>query len=588
MTQHAQGHARTEQKMLHLDHTAPWRRRALMAVLASAACLLMWRSVDLQVVRNDFLQREGRARHVRTLTIAAHRGNLLDRQGQPLAVSTPVDSIWLNPKEVDVNSVEFKSVVSVLGLDAKRSARNVAARSEREFMYLRRHVQPHVARKVRAFAAPGVYLQREYRRYYPSAELSSHVIGFTNIDDHGQEGLELAYEDALSGRDGRETVVKDRKGAVVETVRTEREMRPGRDITLSLDRRVQYFVYRALARGMKKHRARAASAVVLDVHTGEVLAMVNLPAYNPNKRAARVSGRFRNRVVTDQFEPGSTIKPFTLAAALSSGRFTLKSRIDTSPGVLQVAGHTVRDVRDLGVIDLVTLIKKSSNVGMTKIAMKLEPEALWETLHGVGFGSVVGSDFPGEAQGVLPHHLDWREINQATLSFGYGMSVTALQLARAYAAIANGGTLPAVTLVKRATRALGERVLEAHIAAKVRHMLEAVVSEEGTGTRARVHGYRVGGKTGTVRKPIPGGYADDRHLALFAGIAPMSRPRLAVVIVVDEPRGKRYYGGEVAAPIFAEALAGSLRVLGVAPDDTSIERAQANRLARANVSEVRR
>ena len=320
---------------------------------------------------------------------------------------------------------------------------------------------------------------------------------------------------------------------------------------------------------------------MIDVHTGEVLAMVNLPAYNPNKRAARVSARFRNRAITDQFEPGSTVKPFTVAAALESGRFTMDSRIDTAPGFLDVAGHKVRDLRNYGEIDLITLVKKSSNVGITKLALGIEPEMLWESLRRVGFGSVAGSGFPGETDGVLPHHFEWRDINRVTLSFGYGLSVSALQLTRAYAAIASGGVLPEVTMLRRREPSRSERVMSEGVAARLRQMLEAVVDEGGTGTRARVHGYRVGGKTGTVRKPVPGGYADDRHLALFAGIAPISRPRLSVVIVVDEPRGKEYYGGLVAAPVFAEVVAGALRVLGVAPDGGAPSLAVSERLARA-------
>ncbi len=544
----------------------PWRRRLVLGSLMLCAATLLWRAVELQVHDTEFLQREGRARYLRTVTVPAHRGRIVDRNGVVLAVSTPVDSVWANPRELDMQGAEWKSVVRLLGLDAQRVARMVEERAEREFVYLKRHLPPVQAARVRKVAPAGVYLQREYRRYYPEADLTGHVLGFTDVDDRGQEGVELAYDATLQGIDGLEQVLRDRKGHVVEAVRSLRETRAGQDLIVTIDRRVQYFAFRALASAVKRHRARAATAVVLDPASGEVLAMVNQPSFNPNRRTDRVGDRFRNRAVTDLFEPGSTVKPFTVAAALEGGRFRPGSRIDTAPGTLRVAGHTVRDARNFGSIDLETLMAKSSNVGATRLALAMEPRDMWQTLSRAGFGAGTGSGFPGEVDGVLPHFFEWRDIHRATLSFGYGLSVSALQLARAYAAIANGGRLPAVTFVARENGDDGAQALSTETARHVRRMLEAVTGEGGTGGRARVHGYRVGGKTGTVRKPEPGGYSEDRYLSLFVGMAPMSAPRLVIVVMIDEPRGDKYYGGDVAAPVFAEIAAGALRVLGIAPD----------------------
>jgi cell division protein FtsI (penicillin-binding protein 3) len=544
----------------------PWRRRLTLGVLMSCAGVLLWRAADLQLTHGEFLQREGRARYLRTVTVPAHRGKIVDRNGIALAVSTPVESVWVNPRELDRDGPSWRHLVRVLGLDRVRTEQMVEARSHREFVYLKRHLPPAQAAKVRAAAVPGVYLQREYRRYYPSAELLGHLLGFTDVDDRGQEGVELAFDDSLRGVDGRERVLRDRRGQIVESVSSLGATRAGRDLRLAVDRRVQYFAYRALAAAVRRHGARGGSVVVLDPRTGEVLAVANQPSFNPNRRADRVGERFRNRALTDLYEPGSTIKPFTVAAALESGRFEPDSTVDTRPGSLRVAGHTVRDARDYGVIDLETVVAKSSNVGAARLALAVAPESLWQMLSRVGFGAGAGSGFPGEIVGVLPHFFEWGSIHQATLSFGYGLSASPLQLARAYAAIANDGLLPEITLLARDGDAPAERVMSARTARHLRRMLETVTGPGGTGGRAAVHGYRVGGKTGTVRKPEPGGYADDRYLALFAGMAPMSAPRLVIVVVVDEPSGEAYYGGEVAAPVFAAVAADSLRVLGIAPD----------------------
>jgi cell division protein FtsI (penicillin-binding protein 3) len=544
-----------------------WRRRLVFGFLVLCAATLLWRSVELQVLDSEFLQREGRARYLRTVTVQAHRGTIFDRNGVVLAASTPVDSVWVNPRELDTSSVAWPGLLRVLGLDAARVQQVLEARRTREFVYLQRHLPPAQADRVRAIAPEGVYLQREYRRYYPAADLTGHLLGFTDVDDHGQEGIELAYDAVLESIPGREQVLRDRKGQVVSAVRSVQAPRAGRDLHLSIDRRLQYFAFRALAGAVKRYKARGASAVVLDVRSGEVLAMVNQPSFNPNRRVDRISEHFRNRALTDVFEPGSTIKPFTVAAGLISGSVNIDTMIDTRPGTFRVAGHTVRDARNYGVIDLETLVKKSSNVGATKLALAVEPEALWQILTRAGFGTGTGSGFPGESDGVMTHYFEWRDIHRATLSFGYGLSVSALQLARAYGAIANDGVMREVSLLRRDGAAPGQEVMPAQVARQLRRMLEAVVNSGGTGIRAAVHGYRVGGKTGTVRKPEPGGYSQDRYLSLFAGMLPMSAPRLAIVVIVDEPGGEKYYGGDVAAPVFAEIAAGSVRVLGLAPDD---------------------
>ena len=552
----------------------PGRRILVLGLFALGIGTLLWRVADLQLNRKEFLQGQGDARHLRVVAMPADRGQLLDRNGDPLAISTPVDSVWATPRELLDASGRLAELAAVLGLDADALARDLKARRAREFIYLRRHVEPDIAARVRALGIPGVSLQREHRRYYPQGPVAAHVVGFTDVDDRGQEGLELAYEDTLRGEPGAKRVIRDRLGRVVENVELIRAPRAGDDIVLSLDRRVQYLAYRSLLGGVTRHRARGGSAVVLDAGTGEVLAMVNQPAYNPNNRAERVSARFRNRAVTDVFEPGSTAKPFTIAAALESGLFQHDSAIDTSPGRLAVGKHTVRDAHNYGVLDVTGVITKSSNVGASKLALALEPEQMWRTLTRVGFGLSSGSGFPGETDGVLPHFSAWRDIHRATISFGYGLSVTALQLAQAYAVIANGGEIPAITFLRAgsdgAARPERTRVLERATADALRAMLGTVVGPQGTARRAAIAGYRVGGKTGTARKSTAGGYADDRYLAVFAGMAPLTRPRLVTVVVVDEPSAGQYYGGQVAAPIFKEIMTGALRLLGEPPDGPDV------------------
>lgn len=553
-----------------IENHAFWRRLAVVLILVLAFAGLMWRAIDLQLNHKDFLQTEGNARYLRVMKVPAHRGKILDRNGYPLAISTPVDSVWANPGELRSRGVKFNRLVKLLGLDGRQLKREIQARKDREFIFLKRQLDPALAARVMALGIEGVYLQREYRRYYPMGEVAAHVVGFTNVDDMGQEGIELTFDELLRGESGSKRVLRDRIGQIVADVERIRAPKSGQDLVLSIDKRIQYLAYRRLLAAVKHNRARAGSAVVLDARTGEVLAMVNQPSYNPNNRSDRVGSRFRNRAVTDVFEPGSTTKPFTIAAALGSGRFNTESVVDTAPGQINVGKYVVKDSRNHGKIDLGTIVKKSSNVGASKIALALSSENLWQTFSRFGFGQMTGGGFPGEAEGVFTHYFDWADVHKATLSYGYGISVTALQLARAYAAIANEGRLPRVTFEAVKGIPPAPRVISEDVALKLRRMLEAVVSSGGTGTRARLDGYRVAGKTGTVRKVTPGGYSEDRYVALFAGFAPMSAPRIVTVVVIDEPGAGDYYGGEVAAPVFADITEGALRLLGVAPDDRSL------------------
>lgn len=543
------------------------RLALVLAMLVLGALALVARAVDLQLVDNRFLAGQGDARHLRDLEITAHRGTITDRYGEPLAVSTPVDSVAVNPRVLSQSADNLPRLARVLGRDREALARRVTSNLDREFLYLGRHLEPQQATRIRALGIPGVRLIREYRRYYPAGEVTGHVLGFTSIDDSGQEGLELAYDHYLTGEDGVKRVIQDGYGRVVEVVESIRAVRPGKDLVLSVDLRIQYLAYRELKRAMLEHRARSASLVVVDVATGEVLAMVNQPAFNPNDRDQFAAGRYRNRAATDIFEPGSSIKPFVIAAALSSGAYNRRSIVDTGDGSLQVGVKLIEDKHDLGAIDLATVLAKSSNVAMAKIALSVEPANIWNTLDGLGFGQVSTSGYPGESAGLLSHHSHWRRIGIATLAYGYGLSVTPLQLAHAYATLGAGGIQRPVTFLRVYDPVPGERVLDERVTADLIAMLESVITPDGTGGRAALTGYRVAGKTGTSLKSIAGGYATDKYMSVFAGVVPASRPRLAAVVVIDEPRGAEYYGGDVAAPVFASVMAGALRLMAVAPDD---------------------
>ncbi len=543
------------------------RRLLVLAMMAVLAGALLWRAVDLQLSHQGFLQRQGAARYLRSVKIPAHRGMILDRNGEPLAISTPVDSVWAHPRELLASTPDWQVLARLLDREPKRLQRLVKSRQQREFIYLKRHVEPALASKLKKLRLPGIYLQREYRRYYPATEGAAHVVGFTNVDDQGQEGLELAFDEWLRGVDGSKQVIRDRLGRAVEEVARIAAPRPGRDLVLSIDLRIQSLAYRALKTAVQRHGARAGSLVLLDVHSGEVLAMVNQPSYNPNNGAERVSAHFRNRAVTDVFEPGSTLKPLTILSALESGLYRPETVIDTAPGYFMVGRYTVKDHRNYGPLSVAEVVKKSSNVGASRIALHIPAEQLWQSFARMGLGEVPGSAFPGEAAGRFSHYSSWGEIEQATLAFGYGLSVSTLQLARIYVAIGNGGALPELSFQRRDGAVSSRSVATPAVARQVVKILEGVVAPGGTGGRAKVAGYRIAGKTGTVRKSTAGGYADNRYLAIFAGLAPASRPRVAAVVTIDEPAGDEYYGGQVAAPVFAELMAGALRLLGVAPDE---------------------
>ena len=550
-----------------------WRLLFMSLIMIAVTVLLAWRAVDLNVFNKDFLQQQGDARYLRIVPVPAHRGMITDRYGEPLAISTPVASVWANPKELQQHSEQWQALANVLEIDVNDIAAQMKDRSDKEFVYLKRHVNPDVVQRLQTLNIPGVDFQGEYRRYYPAAEVTAHLLGFTNIDDQGQEGLELAYDHMLNGTPGANRVIKDRLGRVVETVERVSEPRPGQDVILSIDRRIQYLAYRELKAAVVKYQAKSGSAVVMDAKTGEILAMVNQPAFNPNNRKElQGSDNLRNRALTDVFEPGSTIKPFTVAAVLEDGHYTPNTLIDTSPGLLRVGGRLIRDIHNYGEIDVSTIIQKSSNVGASKLALSMEPRKLWNVLAGVGFGFESGSGFPGESPGSLNDYSGWHKIETASMSFGYGLSVTAVQLARAYAVFANDGFLPPVSLLRTVhgvekTAQTYQRIFSARTARQVRAMLEMVVQDGGTGTKANVPGYRIAGKTGTVRKIGPQGYEDGAYLSVFAGMAPASNPRLIMVVMVDDPQGKQYYGGLVAAPVFSTVMAGALRIMDIAPDD---------------------
>ncbi|MFU8837126.1 MAG: peptidoglycan D,D-transpeptidase FtsI family protein [Thiohalomonadaceae bacterium] len=547
----------------------PKRLAFVKGLVLLAVAALLWRMGDLNLNQRDFLQGQGDARTLRVVAIAADRGMITDRNGEPLAISAPVESVWAQPQELAHHPERWSELAQLLGIPPMQLATQIAQRQNREFLYLRRHITPEHAEQVMALGIPGVSLQREYRRYYPMGEVTGHLLGFTNIDDVGQEGIELMMEATLRGTPGSKRVLRDRLGRVVQNVESIAEPRPGQDVQLSLDRRVQYLAYRELKAAVQRHRASAGSLVILDVTTGEVLAMVNQPAFNPNNRADLDSRRFRNRAVTDVMEPGSTMKPFTVAAALETGRFDASTPVNTSPGMLRVGGFTIRDIRDYGRLSLSEVLEKSSNVGASRVAMSIEPKRLWDTYVRFGFGYDTASRYPGEAQGRLRSHRDWREADRASISYGYGLSVTPLQLAQAYAALADDGRQRPVSFFKLDREQLPrhQQVIDARIAREVLGMLEASVQDSGTGSRARVAGYRIAGKTGTVRKAVAGGYDQDLYLSVFAGMAPASKPRLAMVVVIDGADDGNYYGGVVAAPVFARVMEGALRLLDVPPDD---------------------
>jgi cell division protein FtsI (penicillin-binding protein 3) len=535
----------------------------MLIFFAATVCVLLGRALYLHVMHRDFLQSQGDARLLREVPIAAHRGRFLDRGGEPLAVSTPLDSLWVNPADFIQGRERWPELAALLDMRPADFAALLKPRMAREFIYLQRHVSPALAKQALDLNIPGLLSRREYRRYYPNAEITAHVLGFTDIDDHGQEALELAFDSVLAGEAGRKQIIQDRLGRVIADVRQIRKVRPGQDIRLSIDRRISYVAYRELAAAVAHHQAKAGSLIVMLPDSGEILAMVNQPGYNPNNRSELHSTR--NRAVTDIFEPGSTMKPFTIAAALASGDYQTDSIINTSPGYFSVGGNAINDPRSYGWIDLGTIITKSSNVGAAKLALTLEPKHMWSVLDKAGFGRPGGSGFPGEASGHLAFYREWLPFRQASMAFGYGLSVSLLQLAHGYSIFANQGELRPLRFTAEAhVMPPVERVISPQTATSVLKMLETVVTD-GTGDLAQIPRYRVAGKTGTVHKAVQGGYAEDRYRALFVGLVPAYQPRLLIAVVIDEPRVNGYYGGEVAAPVFAKVAEESLRLLNIPP-----------------------
>jgi cell division protein FtsI (penicillin-binding protein 3) len=557
-----------------------WRSTLILGVVLSGAAGLVARAVELQLLDHGFLAKQGDDRSMRVVKIAAHRGAITDRNGEPLGVSTPVDSVWVNPQELNDNIDQLPKLAKALKEDQQLLARRITSNLDREFLYLVRHMPPEQAAHIKALGIPGVYLLREYRRYYPAGEISGHVVGFTTVDDKGQEGLELCFDQLLNGEDGAKRVIQDMYGRYVENVESIRAPRPGRDLVTSIDLRIQYLAYRELKSAMQEFRARAGSVIVIDVDTGEVLAMVNQPSYNPNDREQLKAGLYRNRAATDIFEPGSSIKPFIMAAALASGQYRPDSVVDTSPGFFKVGNKVEEDEHDLGVIDLATILAKSSNVGTAKVALSLQPVQIWSTLTSLGLGQVTGSGYPGESAGMLSHYSHWRPVGIATLSHGYGLSVTPLQLAHAYATIGAGGIKRPISFERVSGPVRGEPVMDRRVAHELVQLMEQVVQKGGTATRASLIGYRVSGKTGTAWKSIAGGYSTDRYMAVFAGLVPASRPKLATVVIIDEPSGDLHQGGTVAAPVFASVMSGALRLMDVPPDD--LQNVPAAALVQAN------
>ncbi len=545
-----------------------WRSRMLGALLLLSFLGLVVRAIYLQGMHNDFLQQKGELRYSRVIEISAHRGMITDRHGEPLAISTPVESVWASPRDIDATPRQLKKLANLIRMNVVEVRKRISDQ-QRDFVYLRRHLPPDITAKVVELDIPGIFLKREFRRYYPTGELTAHMLGFTDIDDNGQEGIELGWQDTLAGKSGSRRVIKDRKGRIVEDVESILEPKPGQDIALSIDSKIQYLAYRELKQAMEINKAKAGEIVVLDTQTGEVLALVNLPTYNPNNRIKTNSGRARNRILTDVFEPGSTLKPFTVASALEAGGIKPDTIFQTAPGTLTIGKATISDSHREGPLTVAQVIQKSSNVGAAKIALTLSPQTLWETFSRSGFGASTGSGFPGEVNGKLRPYQTWRPIEQATMSYGHGIAVNLLQLARAYTLFSEEGKLKPVSLLKVNTPVVGKQVISRDTALAVSKMLEMVVQPGGTAPLAQISGYRVAGKTGTSHKLEGKGYAKDRYIATFVGYAPVSKPRLIIAVMLDEPSAGQYFGGTVAAPVFSQVMVGALRILNV-PHDAPI------------------
>ncbi|MCC6472792.1 MAG: penicillin-binding protein 2 [Burkholderiales bacterium] len=544
----------------------PWRARALLAVIGFAFLALAVRAAWLQGWNNDFLQAKGSSRYSRVLEIPSTRGRILDRRGVPLAISTPVKSVWAIPEMLESEPARsLAQLAGTLGIPASELARRLSG-AERDFVYLKRQIPPDTAERVAELELPGVYQLQEFRRYYPAGEASAHVLGFTGADDRGQEGVELAFQSRLAGVAGSRRVIRDRRGRIVEDLESIRIAQDGEDLVLALDAKIQSLAYTQLKTAVAQNRARAGGIVVLDVENGEVLALASLPSYNPNNRAELAGAQLRNRVLTDSFEPGSTLKPFTVALALELKRVTPQTQVQTAPGRLSIGRATISDAHPLGTLSVSQVSQKSSNVGTAKIGLGMEPEQMWDMFSRAGFGAAPAVPFPGAVGGRLRPAASWRPIEQATMAYGYGISVSLFQLAQAYSIFARDGERIEFSFLRSGAPAAGRAVISPQTAREVRAMLEAAAGPGGTAPKARIAGYRVAGKTGTAHKQEGGGYAQRKYRSSFVGFAPASRPRLIVAVMIDEPSNGKHFGGEVAAPVFASVMEGALRMLGVAPD----------------------
>ncbi|MFZ1447231.1 MAG: penicillin-binding protein 2 [Candidatus Dechloromonas phosphoritropha] len=559
------GHRFTESPVLQLALQG-WRSRMVGLLLMGAFAALVGRSFYLQVINNDFLQEKGESRYRRDIEVSALRGKIVDRNGDMLAVSTPMKSIWAIPGDARTMSAEQKRQLAAL-LDMSVRDLDGKIAPEKTFVFIKRQVPPETADRITALKLPGVHQEKEYRRYYPTGDMTAHIVGFTGVDDRGLEGVELAYQPSLIGRHGSRTVIRDRRGNIVEDIGALKPPQDGRDVRLALDSKIQYLAYSQLKAAVEKHNAKAGGAIVLDTRNGEILALVNLPSYNPNNREHLSGAQLRNRAITDTFEPGSVMKPFTAALALERGKVRPDTVINCAPGRLTIGSATISDAHPHGALTVAQVVQKSSNVGTVKIALGFPPKEMWEMFDSVGFGQAPNLGFPGEVHGRLRPWKNWRPIEQATMSYGHGISVSLIQLARAYAIFARDGETVPVTLIRNdEPPAHGTRVFSQQTAREIRTMLEMAVQPEGTAPKARVPGYRVGGKTGTAYK-IEGGVYVRKYVASFVGLAPISDPRLVVAVMIDEPTGGAHYGGDVAGPVFSQIMGGSLRTLGIPPDD---------------------
>jgi len=571
VTRKASKSAKSQNQRVTKDVFVPvgtWRYKVVGAIFFVIFAGLITRAGYLQIVDTEYLQSQGDARYLRVQTEAPTRGMIVDRNDQPLAISTPVMSIWMHPATVLKQQKEYsyQSLAALLGTTPDAILSKAEDKQTKQFVYLQRHLPPKLGKQILALDVPGINSVREYKRYYPAGAVVGHVLGFTNIDNEGQEGLELAYNDQLKGQSGRTQVMRDKFGHVVEYVEQLNRVQHGEDIKLSIDSRIQYLAYRQLQAAVKKHQASSASLVALDAKTGEILAMVSAPDFNPNDRFDLKSSQFRNRSITDSFEPGSTVKPLAVAMALDAKKIAADSVVDTGSGAFYIGRNKITDTKPYGEITVSEIIQKSSNIGSAKIAMMMEPRDLYNTYRDLGFGQTNQLKIPGEHRGILANRKRWRPIEHATLSYGYGLTVNTLQLARSYQALANGGTLLPVSLHPVDEIPEGERVFTEKTAQQVSLMLESVVSNDGTAPKAQVDQYRVGGKTGTSHRVENGQYQDDSYLATFAGFAPISDPEIVMVVSVNDPKGVDYYGGLVAAPVFSNVMSGALRFRNVAPD----------------------